>query len=739
MSLTANFDYCVELGIASVREIFHLAFKSEDRYPHNVGPFARTLSGREFSIEVRVHDDEDRPSELDFQDEKHMLFTFPFDLTAETEDAPDPSLSRITLQVVVEIPGKLNTWPEDGEDVLGIDFTEVTASDVTINSLEGLPTIDISNFLNAVHNKYDQIAHTYDDPPSGSTLMLYDGNRDNTLIPPNAATPYEIEAALETHGSDEYLKITAPIHVTINLPSGGQYTSYGRIIFWREVVTADTSITVEMGTEPTDASLQTQVELDDTAGQTAAEEAEINAAIHDAYQALPNRTFTLGNNSLVLYDDNLDPTLVPENLATPNQIESELVMHDGGEYLKVTMPIHVSVPAALSYTSYGRIIFHRAVSRTATTLSVNMGSEPADADLAIDIQFDSFSPVSGTIISALTPLVNSALAGFSTVNGPSFGAVSAQLRTMAIGAINGYGTITEPAFSESAARDLLREEIADYINDRRYPVYSPKSPDPDEPLSTPVGFLLVADGVMAILMNRRTGTAADDHAPDNFLGSDELALGVGLDKVYEFIDDAVLTEFDGLSGSRGNFSGSHKVETEEGDATLKNLTVHPADPGDHGESEGHLWITGKAEVHIDCWPDPTAEFDGPVFIDATSVETEEGCELDVEGRAGDFDIDQSCCDVLIDWLIIIVGWIMFFVIEATIDSVGGELAEEIAGEQGRQVEAIPPVVNGIAEVTACLTDVKVSSQGFVMPGEITIRRLGRSYEDLEEDHDLPRP
>ena len=76
MSLTANFDYCIELGIDQVREIFHLAFKSEDRYPHNVGPLIRTFSGRDMTVNVRVHDDEDRAAELTFQDEKHMLFSF---------------------------------------------------------------------------------------------------------------------------------------------------------------------------------------------------------------------------------------------------------------------------------------------------------------------------------------------------------------------------------------------------------------------------------------------------------------------------------------------------------------------------------------------------------------------------------------------------------------------------------------------------------------------------------------
>jgi hypothetical protein len=270
-------------------------------------------------------------------------------------------------------------------------------------------------------------------------------------------------------------------------------------------------------------------------------------------------------------------------------------------------------------------------------------------------------------------------------------------------------------------------------------MYSPESGDPDEPLSTPVGFLLVSDEVMAILMNRRTGNAADDHAPDDFLSSNELALGIGRAKVDDFIEQAVDNAFSGLSRTNGSYTGSHRLETEEGDATLKELTVTPSNPGTHDESEGHLWITGYAEVHIDCWPDPDAEFEGPVFIEATRVEGEQGCELDIEGRAGDFDIDQSCCDVLIDWLIIIVGWIMFFVIESTIDAVGGELAATIAAEQGEQIQAIPPVVRGIAEVTACLNDVNVTSDGFILPGDITIRRLGRSYEDLEEDSDLPRP
>lgn len=575
MSLTANFDYCVEISIAKVKEIFHLAFKTEERYPHNVGPITRVFAGREVIINVRVHDDEDRPADLSFLDEKHILFSFPFDLTVETEDAPDPSLSRITMRVRVDIPAKLDVWEEDGGEVLGLSFFDVTANDVTIQTLEGLPTVDINNIRNAIHSKYDTIPHTY--TYGDNTLILYDDTRDASLNPPNEATPFNIEADLETHSGTEYLKVRAPIY--INVPQAN-YVSYGRIIFYRELIQTDTTITINMGTEPADAALKTTVELD---------------------------------------------------------------------------------------TNH---------------------------------------PAKNLIISQLTPL--------------------------AVSAINGFGTITEPAFTDAAARQMLKEEIANYINVRRYPVYSPQAPEGEEPLTTPVGFLLVADGVMAILFNRRDSSVAD-HAPDNFLGSGDLALAVGRARVDEAINEAIEDEFPDLD------EGGQHISTDEGDATLKELNVEPSDAGTHGESVGHLWVTGEAEVHIDCWPDPDVSFSGPVYLSGERVDGPDGCEFHVSASAGEFDIGQSCCDVLLDLFIPIIGWIMLAVVESTIDEVGGELAEEIAANQGRVIEPIPPVVNGIAQVESCLTGITITSQGFIFPGEMSVRRLSRSFEDLKDSRDLPKP
>jgi hypothetical protein len=399
---------------------------------------------------------------------------------------------------------------------------------------------------------------------------------------------------------------------------------------------------------------------------------------------------------------------MPPNLATPFDIQAELVTSGGTEFLKVTAPIHVNVPLPGGgvYASYGRIIFHRQVVRTDTTVTVNMSVEPGPAPLKTKVELDNASFPHDLVIAQLTPL--------------------------AVQAVNNFGTITEPAFSESAARQMIQDQVADYIKVRRYPVYSPKSGDPSQPLSTPVGFLLVADGVLSILLNRRN-SAVPDSAPDNFLGSGSLALAVGRARVDELINASIEAQFPDLS------SGGQNIHTDQGDATLESLNVEPSDPGAHGEGAGHLWVTGEAEVHIDCWPDPDVSFEGPIFIDTERQDTEQGCELVIQPRAGDFDFDQSCCDIFLDVIIPIVGWVMLIITESLIDEVGGELAADITSSQATLIKPMPPVVNGIAEVTGCLNSLNISSQGFVFPGDITIRRLGRSFEDLKDAGKLPRP
>lgn len=576
MSLTANFDYCVQLGLVPVKTIFHLALKNEELFPHNVGPFVRNLSGRTVTVRARLIDDETDPADLEFADDKHIRFLLPFELTVEVPDSPDPSLTRVTLKATCMLPGALANWPVDGEDQLGVSFADVTAADVTVPALSGLPALDAARFANAIHARYTELP-THRFTLGANVLLIYDGNRDPTLSPPNAADPYEIQAAIEAHGGKDYLKVTVPIHATVPQAS---FANYGRVIFWREIVMGDGTVSVDMATTPADAALATQVDFD--------------------------------------------------------------------------------------------------------------GSHPAE----------------GLVVSNLKPLIETQLAAF--------------------------GTITEPWFTDSTAKTLLAAEIAAYASDKRFPMYTPRSGDPEVPLSTPVGFLLPADGVLAVLMNRRDSSVAD-FAPDNFLGGNQVALAVGRAALDEMIQRAMNEQFPGVN------DGGSEVTTDEGSATLYTLSVTPSDPDTHDQSEGHLWASGTAEVHIDCWPDPDVSFDGPIFLRVVLTETDEECSMRIEPEMGEFDAGQSCCDVFIDILIPVVGIVMLIVIESMIDKVGGELAADFAGQQARNIEAIPPFVAGVAELQACLESLSVSSQGLVFPGKLRIRREGRSFEDLSESGDLPRP
>ena len=122
MSITSNFDYCVQFATGPVKAIFHLALKNEELFPHNVGPFDRDFGGHPATINVRLLDDLDAGADLSLDDSKHIRFSIPFEVTAEVPDAPDPSLSRVTLRATITAPGALATWPVEGKDQLGIDF-----------------------------------------------------------------------------------------------------------------------------------------------------------------------------------------------------------------------------------------------------------------------------------------------------------------------------------------------------------------------------------------------------------------------------------------------------------------------------------------------------------------------------------------------------------------------------------------------------------------------------------------
>jgi len=256
-------------------------------------------------------------------------------------------------------------------------------------------------------------------------------------------------------------------------------------------------------------------------GMPTADTTTLLNCIHAKYTEIGSaaHTHTLGDNVLLIYDDNLDPGLDPVNGATPYQITAALETYGTDQYVKFVLPVHATVPT-VAYQSYGRINAWRLFEQSDTTVTVHMEKEPTDPALATKVELDT----------------------------PSFAVpqIEAQLNLQVPGALAAFDTPQYPLPSEAKAKESLRTRAAAYLQPLKFPVYSPQSGDPSIVLSTPVGFLLVADGVLAILMNRRD-SSVPDYAPDNFLGSEQLALAIGKARAYEVIAEGIEKQYPDLA------------------------------------------------------------------------------------------------------------------------------------------------------------------------------------------------
>ncbi|MCK6528607.1 hypothetical protein L6R50_13975 [Myxococcota bacterium] len=721
MSLTGGYDYCVQLTIEVVREIFHQAFKQEDRFPHNFGPVDRTFTvpgatPLAAQVRVRVYDEVGRPADLWFESVDVVRFSFPVDIQVDIADAPSPELSKIVLSTVIEAPGRLVQFPpseEDGPNALGVDFSTVAAGEVVVGPLSGLPTIDSAALVGAIHQAYESGSVPHQVTEGGFVLTLYDGSRDPTLSPPNT-TGAEITATL---GADDWVQIVLPVHV------GGTSTGYtldtrGTVTLYRRLLRSDEAIVLALGTppDPGDAAHQTLVLLD----EIPAVDAEVfEAAFHQAYLdgVFPHQHST-GLGTITFYDGTADPSLTPAHPLSA-EITTELLVEGTVTYLRVRIPCHVS--AALS--SFGVLRFDRVVNVTPTTVSVDFGAAPGAAGHETVFQME-VSYLDG-VLAAFTGTVEIALDSVGPQSGPNpSGTLTTAIAQAADAFAAAFGDVAQAAPSEARARELIAEEVANYLRQQHFPLYTPDPGENDAVLTSPVGKLLVAEEVLAIQLTPRVGEP--DEVPESFVGANRMALAVGLARVNELIQQQIAETFPDLHTEQGD----RIEEVTDRKVWLRSLSVSPAD--------GHFDVSGSASVEIDCWWDPDVEFSGPVYLVATTGVDEDGnCTLQVDPEPGDFDLDQSCCDILIQIFIPVVGWIMAAVITSALDAVGTEVFDSTAGTAAQVVEALPPVVIGIAAVESCLVDVRVQANGMVFPGKIEVERVDRSFEELAEERRQP--
>lgn len=743
MSLTGGYDFCVELPIAVIREIFHLAFKQEDRFPHNFGPIDEVFTvpgGTPLHAEVRVRVyDEDtgvggqppRAADLRFTGEREMTFSFPIDLEIQLDEAPSPELSRMIIPTTIEAPGQLTNLEasdEDGPLALGLDFRGVTPSDVVVGPV-ALPQIDAAALTEAMHRAYVAGTFPHQGSESGFTLTIYDGSRDPSLDPPNSSGA-EISVALAGPivAGDNWVAISFPIHVA-GAAAGYAVDSPGTVVMHRKLIRTPDAFVLALSNVPpsTDTAHQTAVSLLELSAIDAQPFVE---ALHDAYESNAfAHSFTAMGGTVLLYDGDRDLSLTPQH---PTQAEIDATLeHDGTTlWLHVQIPCHASAGAL---ASFGTLHFHRRVEITATQVIVHFEEAPnlsVVPERAALFELPDSAALESVLNSTFVSNVNTVLLGIGPKTAPN---PAAALMSGIAAAFDqfatGFGDVTQAAPDEARARELIRKHVAAYLSTRKFPVYTPDPGENDVSLSAPVGRLFVAEEIMAIQLNRREGT--DEGPPELFLGAHRLALAAGEAYVMERTIEVLRRRFPGLDTVHADgLSGRHRVE-EIRDRKVWLEQLHFA------LEDGHFRVWGECEVEVQCWWDPNVTFSGPVTLETTVTETDEGCALAVEGVAGDFDVSQSSCDILLYVIIPIVGWIVGAVIAGTIAATADGVIDTVAEATGDSTEALPPVVWGIAEVWTCLRDIQIRTDGLVLTGDVSVRRVDRSFTDLADERRLP--
>lgn len=231
--------------------------------------------------------------------------------------------------------------------------------------------------------------------------------------------------------------------------------------------------------------------------------------------------------------------------------------------------------------------------------------------------------------------------------------------------------------------DAVADRIVALSADLEVPVFTPPVPLAGEVDFTTFVPTTVNSQVLALQVEpREDGTVCD--TPDVVTGASDFSIAVAAIEVQPKLQ--AITQ--GQLGMHDNFAGSgHDVDVKTLDGTL-------SDPGEHGQTDGHVWITGSAEVSVDCWPDPTIHFSGPVFLDP---HTDPDGKLFLTARAGNFDADKPCCGN---------------VDPDTIKSL-------VAGQESGRF-AIPSGFSGVGELTLTFTAARIFAAGLVVDGTLAV-------------------
>jgi len=254
-------------------------------------------------------------------------------------------------------------------------------------------------------------------------------------------------------------------------------------------------------------------------------------------------------------------------------------------------------------------------------------------------------------------------------------------------------------------REAVRQELDTWGADDngRLHLYTPNAVE-NIPIEIVDFEVVVKPGFLGVLFNPMDG--ADANAVDNFIpAGKKFAQALAEPVVQEMIDDALqekILDENGCAGWPCTFD--HKIEGH--DVTLTNeptFTLH----------SGHMQMTGSAEVAIDCWFDPDVDYEAKVDF---HFETDASGNKVIAPNVFDEDVDLSCLDWFLGFIILIYGWIALIVVSVVIESVGGEVVSAEGDKIAEGTKYLAGEIHGVGGVTTELDQIDIEPEGIILSG-----------------------
>jgi len=272
------------------------------------------------------------------------------------------------------------------------------------------------------------------------------------------------------------------------------------------------------------------------------------------------------------------------------------------------------------------------------------------------------------------------------------------------------GNDTIAGIVRAAVRERLDTWGAD--GDGKIRIFTPNAVE-NSPIEIVDFTPVVKPGFLAVLFNPMTGVpgvVVDAAAVENFIpDGKKFAQCLAEPVVQRMIDRALqekILDENGCGGWPCTFD--HEIEGHEVTLTSKpSFRLH----------DGYMQMNGSAEVAIDCWFDPDVDYEAKVKF---HFETDGSGNKVIVPDVYDEDVDLSCLDWFLGFIILIYGWICLIVVNVVIESVGGQVVSAEGDKIAEGTKYLAGEIHGVGQVTTELDQIDIKPGGIILSGGVFV-------------------